>query len=82
MDRDTVLIFHSIHRVMRAEKLLKQAGLDVRLVPVPRQLSSDCGLSLAIHGRDRQAADAVLVREGCRPEEVFAREGDRYRRQD
>lgn len=80
MERDAVLIFHSIHRVMKAEKVLKKEGLDVRLMPVPRQLSSDCGLSLAFRLADRAAVSQALEEQGCPFEELHAREGDGYRR--
>jgi len=79
-ERDGVLIFHSIHRVMKAEKALKGAGLDVRLMPVPRQLSSDCGLSLAFFLRDREAAQQALEEAGCPFEELHALEGKGYRK--
>ena len=41
---DCVAIFHSIHRVMKAEKVLKEKRLDILLTPVPRSLSADCGM--------------------------------------
>ena len=41
-----VFIFNSIHRVMKAEKLLKGRGLPVDLIPVPREISSDCGVAI------------------------------------
>lgn len=81
MERDGVFIFHSIHRVMKAEKALKAVGLDVRLMPVPRQLSSDCGLSLAFFLQDREAAEIALDGAGCPPEEIHVLEGkEGYRR--
>ncbi len=40
------LIFHSIHNVMLAEELLLQADIMIDMVPVPRAISSDCGMSL------------------------------------
>jgi len=40
------LIFHSIHNVMLAEELLLQANIAIEMVPVPREISSDCGMSL------------------------------------
>ncbi len=43
---DCVAVFHSIHRVMKAEKILKEAGLDVLLIPVPRELSAECGMAI------------------------------------
>ncbi len=79
MDRDGVLIFHSIHKVMRAEKILRAAGLDVRLMPVPRQLSSDCGLSIAFRSCDRRAVEAALRSAGCPYEALYVWADGAYR---
>ena len=43
---DYVVVFHSMHRVMKAEKVLKVAKKKILLIPVPRQLTSDCGLAI------------------------------------
>ena len=43
-----VIILSSIHRVMKAEKLLKGKGLKVDLIPVPREISSDCGVAIEL----------------------------------
>lgn len=80
MERDGILIFHSIHRVMQAEKVLKAAGVDIRLMPVPRQLSSDCGLSIAFFLDDRERATVELEGAGCPWEELHGAEGAGYRR--
>ena len=52
-----LLLYHSIHDVMRAERALKQAGLWCDLIPTPRQLSSDCGMALEF---ECAAAEALL----------------------
>ena len=41
-----LFLFESIHQVMRAEKLLKEKGMEVDLLPVPREISSDCGVAI------------------------------------
>ncbi len=41
-----VLILFSIHYVLKAEKLLKNKGITHDVVPVPREISSDCGMAL------------------------------------
>ncbi len=81
MTRDAVLIFHSIHKVMQAEKALKAAGLDVRIMPVPRQLSSDCGLSIAFRSGDRETVARVLGEVGCPYEELHVWRDGSYRRE-
>lgn len=44
----TYILFHTIHDVLRAEKILKQHDLAHELIPVPRDLSSDCGMCVKI----------------------------------
>jgi hypothetical protein len=41
-----VVLFQSVHHALRAEKLLKEAGIPCKLIPIPRNLSSDCGVCL------------------------------------
>ena len=79
-DKDIVAIFHSIHRVMKAEKMLKLAGADFLLIPVPRQLASDCGLAIRYTRQDKDKVEAVLDSEGLQPAELYIREGKEYTR--
>ena len=37
------MTFHSTSFALNFEKLLKTSGYEVRLMPVPRQVSSSCG---------------------------------------
>ena len=56
-----VATFHSTHSVLKAERLLKDAGLDkVRLVPVPSQVSSDCGVTVRFLSVDMDKAREIL----------------------
>jgi hypothetical protein len=45
-DRSYYILFVTIHDVLKAEKVLKGRSLDVEVVPVPRSLSSDCGVCI------------------------------------
>lgn len=45
-DRTFFLLFRSIHEVLKAEKLLKKSAAIFELVPVPRQISSECGVCI------------------------------------
>ena len=56
-----VVLFHTNTSALRAEKILKRAGLQVKLIPTPRQLSSDCGISLRFEWQDRKQVEAQLV---------------------
>ncbi len=61
MEDDTILLlFTSIHQVMKAEQLFMKRGLDIDLVPVPREISSDCGLGVALPAARLEAARECL----------------------
>ncbi len=79
-DGDYVAIFNSIHRVMKAEKTLKQQRLPILLIPVPRALTSDCGLAIRYAAADRVAVEKALKEAGLFPEEIFVKNGDKYAR--
>jgi hypothetical protein len=79
---DLVAIFHSIHRVMKAEKALKQAGADILLIPVPRQLASDCGLAIRYSPDVQATVEDILRRENLLPAEIYSRVGQDYLRLD
>jgi len=79
-ENDLVAIFHSIHRVMKAEKVLKLADVDFLLIPVPRQLSSDCGLAIRYAAEDQGRIEEILGREGLLPPEVYRRVGRAFER--
>jgi hypothetical protein len=41
-----VVLFHTTSSAMRAEKTLLRQGLAIKMIPTPRQFSSDCGIAL------------------------------------
>ena len=77
-DQDYVAIFHSIHRVLRAEQLLKRDRVTFLLIPVPRQLTSDCGLALRISPEHLAAVLAVLAVTDLLPAELYQKRGGAY----
>ena len=56
-----ILIFRGTHQVLSAEKRLKGGGVTLRLIPVPRRLTSDCGLAIRIRLDQRDRAREILA---------------------
>jgi hypothetical protein len=75
---DVVAIFNSIHRVMKAEKVLKERRLDILLIPAPRSLQSDCGLAIRYSETDRETVDNALTEAQLTPEERYRRCGEDF----
>ncbi|SDM46552.1 DUF3343 domain-containing protein [Halarsenatibacter silvermanii] len=46
---DFLVTFHATSAAMRCEKICQQSELDAHLRPVPRDISSSCGLALDVN---------------------------------
>ncbi|MFC2038872.1 DUF3343 domain-containing protein [Chloroflexota bacterium] len=55
-----VVLFYTTSSVMRAEKLLKTMDYTIKLIPTPRQFSSDCGISLRFDWNHREKVKSIL----------------------
>jgi hypothetical protein len=66
----SVVLFSSTSGALRAEKLAKEARLRVKLIPVPRQLSSDCGICLRCDSTDLEAVRSLLERAKVEYEQI------------
>jgi len=56
----SVMLFYSTSSALQAEKLLKREGVATKLIPVPRHLSSDCGISLRFDGLEEARVRVIL----------------------
>jgi len=61
-----VILFPSVHFALRAEKLLKERKVPHKLIPVPRHLSSDCGVCLRIPWEKREGVMEILTHAGVK----------------
>jgi hypothetical protein len=55
-----LLLFQSTHDVILAEKALRLEGIPRRVIPVPRSISSQCGMALEIAPEDAERAIELL----------------------
>ncbi len=56
-----VVLFTSVSHALRAEKILKEAGIPFKLIPVPRHISSDCGVCLRFSPGYRKQIEEALA---------------------
>ena len=64
MNQYSVVLFHSTSHAIRAEKVLQRAGLTIKMIPTPRQLSSDCGMALRFGRADEEQVAVLLEKNG------------------
>jgi hypothetical protein len=61
MDEYSVVLFHSASHALRAEKVLLEAGISNKMIPTPRQLSSNCGMALRFDSIDEEQVTRTLA---------------------
>ena len=55
-----VILVYSTSHAIRIEKLLKEISVPCKLVPVPRHLSSDCGVCVRVNLIDIDTAKKAV----------------------
>lgn len=55
-----IILFESTHSVIKAERLCRKAGLACQAIPVPRTITSDCGIALEIDEIDKTEVERIL----------------------
>jgi hypothetical protein len=55
-----VILFYSVQGALKAEKILKKEGIPYKLIPVPRHLSSDCGIALKFEAKEEERIRKLL----------------------
>ena len=56
-----IVLFHSTSGALMAEKLLKKEGISYKIIPVPRHLSSDCGVCIRFSSHDESLVKKILT---------------------
>jgi len=56
----SIVLFDSTSEALLAEKLFKKAGISHKVIPVPRHISSDCGVCIRFAASDTKAVCAAL----------------------
>ena len=55
-----VVLFHTTSAVMKAEKFLIAKKYTIRLIPTPREFSSDCGIAIRFPWEKRESLELDL----------------------
>lgn len=69
-----VLTFVSVRSVMKAGHLLKSEGVDVTIIPIPRKISSECGMAIEVQCDDIDKVKQLLVTNNCEATGVYIKE--------
>ncbi len=61
----TYRLFDSVSSVMMAARRIEKRGLMCKIVPIPREFSSDCGVCLRTNSTEESSIEEILRRAGA-----------------
>lgn len=59
-DKYQVLLFESVSYTLKTEKILKKEKIPFKLIPIPRNISSDCGMCIRFSPGDKDKIVSAL----------------------
>jgi len=65
------IIVYSTSHALKLESLLDTTGIPNKLIPVPRRISSDCGVCIRIPQDLKAAAEQVVQQSGIEIEGIL-----------
>ena len=60
MEKELILLVHTSGHAFSIEKALKKRGISCRLTPIPRKVSSDCGICVRFDASAEEAVRAFV----------------------
>ena len=75
-----VITFHTTHFAIKAKKVLEKNGKKPRMIPVPREFSSDCGFCCKILWKEKNEAEKILVDNNVEIDRIFKWEKDNVKK--
>lgn len=61
--KKVVAVFESTRAAINAEKLCVKNTIPCQVIPVPRDISAECGIALEIDESDREAVEKIFGQE-------------------
>ena len=77
-----LFVFESVHQVMKAEKLLKGQGIKIDLIPMPREISSDCGVAIELPPGSKEEAMDFLKEHRLSLSACYTKRHGNYEKED
>lgn len=75
-----IFTFYSTHLALEFERELKNSEINVKITPVPRQISSSCGLSGRINEHDLEKVKEVCSDKEIEYEDIYQIKGENFKK--
>ncbi|MEL7649638.1 MAG: DUF3343 domain-containing protein [Sedimentibacter sp.] len=71
MNQYNYMTFKSVSYAMKVEAALKSCGINYKIIPVPRSISSSCGLCLRFKNEDMESLREAIKTNSLVYENIY-----------
>ena len=71
MDQYNYMTFKSVSYAMKMEACLKEYDIQYKVIPVPRSISSSCGLCLRFYKDDMDKLKSIVEKNSLAYEKIY-----------
>lgn len=71
MNQYNYMTFKSVSYAMKAEAALKKNEIQYKMIPVPRSISSSCGLCVRFYKDDMEKLNILIEKGGIDYEKIY-----------
>jgi hypothetical protein len=75
---DILFTFHNTHHSILAEKILLEANIPVKVMPMPEAITAGCGLCLRLPEDDGLCAYRLLKSSSISPRGIYRKKSGLY----
>jgi len=68
---DAVITFFSSQQVFKAEKVLKNNGISIEIIPGPREISPNCGVAICFEYENKKELISLFDRNNIMYEKIY-----------
>jgi hypothetical protein len=58
-----LFLFESTHAFIKAERICNKNGINCKIVPVPRSISSQCGMGIEVSKKQEKIVGNILFKK-------------------
>ncbi|ADK17283.1 MULTISPECIES: DUF3343 domain-containing protein [Clostridium] len=74
-----VVTFKNTHGAINGEKILKEQGIDVNIMPTPIVITKSCGISIKIDSKDIDTVKSLINEEKLTIKNIYERSSLGYK---
>lgn len=73
-----LITFKNTHSAISSEKILKEKGIEVVVMPTPTTITKSCGISIRISTNDFEKVKNLIKESAFEPSSIFFKKESEY----